>query len=216
MKPSTTKRMRSPLQTNLICSIAKRLASTCEPYEQDELIWRLTAALHSRYLPDADHMSADANAALVCLTTGVDVPSIDTSSVVASSSDVAAALDTIETPSVASVRAVRVASVLATDNECFTGSELVDWANAMDAVAPALTGAQQPSRPMDSRRPSALSVPFEQRCASAAMTATAACTAIQTAKVVAASAVAKQVPDATAVLAPNSACISPISTLDLP
>ena len=114
-----------------------------------------------------------------------------------SSSDVAAALDAIETPSVASVRAARVATRRDEECESFTGSELIDWARAVDISA----------RSADKlRRPAAVSLPFEQRCA-----------AIEKALPGAPSTCAGG-PQATdgAVLAPSNACISPVSTLDLP
>ena len=121
------KRARPPARTALICQIAKRLAAATEQYEQDELIWRLTAALHAPGLPDVDQTTADTNWSLVCLTTGVGVPPV------IPSRDIHAALDLIETPSVgsiASVRANRVSTLLDDENVCFTGSELFDWAVA--------------------------------------------------------------------------------------
>jgi len=236
-RSSTTKRARPALHTALICSIARRLAAASEQSEQDELIWRLTTALHAPHLPDMDQPVADP-ASLVCLTTGFDHPSVDPSLVANSSSDVAAALESLETPSIASVRAARVLSTRDDDAECFTGSELVDWASAMDAPAPS---AAAPPRAYESRRPAALSVNFEQRCAS--VTKVVAASAVSAADLLQqqkrqlhqqhqhqlsdqqptqAPTQAPPVPETTIVVKEaagvpvTAACISPTSTLDLP
>jgi hypothetical protein len=135
------KRARPPARTALICQIAKRLAAATEQYEQDELIWRLTAALHAPGLPDVDQTTADANWSLVCLTTGVGVPPL------IPSRDMHAANDLIETPSVgstASVRANRVSTLLDDENVCFTGSELFDWAVAIEAPSATPSCASSP------------------------------------------------------------------------
>ena len=230
------KRARPPARTALICQIAKRLAAATEQYEQDELIWRLTAALHAPGLPDVDQTTADTNWSLVCLTTGVGVPPV------IPSRDIHAALDLIETPSVgsiASVRANRVSTLLDDDNVCFTGSELFDWAVAIDApsamagalsvsapspvaVLAPMTAAHAGSSPAHSverevswaqPRVRTISVPFDQKLSRPQESTCASVVMSVGSKVVQAT---STVPIGSTVLAPSTACISPVSTLDLP
>jgi hypothetical protein len=230
------KRARAPARTALICQIAKRLAAATEQYEQDELIWRLTAALHAPGLPDVDQTTADANWSLVCLTTGVGVPPV------IPSRDMHASLDLLETPSVgstASVRANRVSTLLDDENVCFTGSELFDWAVAIEApsatasalsvsapspvavLAPttAAPAGSSPSHSVEREvswaqpRVRTISVPFEQKFSRPeASTCTSVVLSVGSKVVLATS----TVPIGSTVLAPSTACISPVSTLDLP
>lgn len=226
------KRARAPARTALICQIAKRLAAATEQYEQDELIWRLTAALHAPGLPDVDQTTADANWSLVCLTTGVGVPPV------IPSRDMHAALDLIETPSVgstASVRANRVSTLLDDENVCFTGSELFDWAVAIEApsalsvsapspvavLAPttAAPAGSSPSHSVEREvswaqpRVRTISVPFEQKLSRPEANTCSSVVLSVGSKVVLAT---STVPIGSTVLAPSTACISPVSTLDLP
>ena len=226
------KRARPPARTALICQIAKRLAAATEQYEQDELIWRLTAALHAPGLPDVDQTTADANWSLVCLTTGVGVPPV------IPSRDMHAANDLIETPSVgsiASVRANRVSTLLDDENVCFTGSELFDWAVAIEApsalsvsapspvavLAPttAAPAGSSPSHSVEREvswaqpRVRTISVPFEQKLSRPEANTCSSVVLSVGSKVVLAT---STVPIGSTVLAPSTACISPVSTLDLP